>query len=87
MVLAQELRLTWLTIPGDRATVSIDVTVLKQEKERLKEVLREAENELRRLEAELKKVRQRENQTKRKLEALDTLIDVEQTVEPSAQPG
>jgi phage I-like protein len=63
--------------------VSIDVNVLKQEKERLKEVLREAENELRRLEAEQKKVRQREIQTKRKLEALDTLIDVEQAVEPN----
>lgn len=59
--------------------MSIDVSVLKVERDRLKESLREIENEMRRIEAEQKKIRQREIQTKRKIEAIDTLIDVEAT--------
>ena len=59
--------------------MTIDVGVLKIERDRLKESLRELENELRRIEAEQKKARQREIQAKRKIEALDTLIDVEQS--------
>jgi predicted nucleic acid-binding Zn-ribbon protein len=58
--------------------LTIDVSVLKIERDRLKESLRDLENELRRIEGEQKKARQREIQTKRKIEALDTLIDVEQ---------
>lgn len=53
----------------------IDVDSLKGERERLKEVLRELETEQRRLESELKGLRQREIQTKRTIEALTTLID------------
>ena len=64
--------------------MSIDIAVLKGERDRLKDSLREIENEVRRLEAEQKKVRQREIQTKRKLEALDILIDVEQVVTADA---
>jgi uncharacterized coiled-coil DUF342 family protein len=58
--------------------VSIDLAVLKTERDRLKENLREVEGELRKLEAELKTLRQREIQTKREIEALATLIDIQE---------
>jgi uncharacterized coiled-coil DUF342 family protein len=58
--------------------VSIDLAVLKTERDRLKEGLREVEGELRKLEAELKTLRQREIQTKREIEALSTLIDIQE---------
>jgi predicted nucleic acid-binding Zn-ribbon protein len=63
----------------EEQALTIDVGVLKIERDRLKESLRDLENELRRIEAEQKKARQREIQAKRKIEALDTLIDVEQS--------
>jgi chromosome segregation ATPase len=56
--------------------VSIDVDSLKAEREMLKERLREVENEQRQLESQQKKLRQKEMQTKRTIDALDTLIDI-----------
>ena len=56
--------------------MAIDVESLKSERERLKATLRELETEQRKLESELKALRQREIQTKRTIEALTTLIDI-----------
>jgi hypothetical protein len=61
--------------------VAIDQNVLKAERDRLKDSLRETEAELRRLEADLKACRQREIQVKREIEALGTLIDISETRE------
>ena len=57
----------------------IDVDALKAERETLKERLRELENEQRQVESQQKKLRQKEMQTKRTIEALDTLIDINST--------
>jgi hypothetical protein len=62
--------------------VAIDLDILKSERDRLKEGLREVEGELRKLEAQLKVLRQREIQTKREIEAVSTLIDIKDTREP-----
>jgi predicted nucleic acid-binding Zn-ribbon protein len=59
--------------------VAIDLEVLKSERDKLKEGLREVEGELRKLEAQLKLLRQREIQTKREIEAVTTLIDIKDT--------
>lgn len=57
-------------------SLAIDVELLKAERERLKEGLRELEGEQRKLEANLKLLRQREIQAKREIEALSVLIEV-----------
>jgi hypothetical protein len=62
--------------------VAIDLEVLKSERDKLKEGLREVEGELRKLEAQLKVLRQREIQTKREIEAVSTLIDIKDSREP-----
>jgi chromosome segregation ATPase len=62
--------------------VSIDLNLLRAERDKLKESLRETEAELRRLEADLKGFRQREIQVKREIEALSTLIDISESREP-----
>jgi hypothetical protein len=62
--------------PAKGDDLAIDVENLKAERDRLKEGLRELEVEQRKLEAELKGLRQREIQTKRTIEALTTLIDI-----------
>ena len=56
--------------------MAIELELLKNERDRLREGLREIEAELRKMEAEVKGVRQREIQTKREIEALNTLIDI-----------
>jgi chromosome segregation ATPase len=55
-------------------TVAIDAETLKSERDQLKEALRELEIEQRKLDTELKKLRQREIRAKREIEALGTLI-------------
>ncbi|HEY1534220.1 MAG TPA: hypothetical protein VGF76_09380, partial [Polyangiaceae bacterium] len=55
-------------------------------RDKLKEGLREVEGELRKLEAQLKVLRQREIQTKREIEAVSTLIDIKDSREPKASP-
>jgi chromosome segregation ATPase len=57
----------------------IEFEVLKAERDKLKEGLREIEAELRKLEADVKALRQREIQHKREIEALTTLIDIKET--------
>jgi hypothetical protein len=65
--------------------LAIDVESLRSERERLKEALRELETEQRRLDGELKTLRQREIQTKRTIEALTTLLELHD-VPPQPQP-
>jgi predicted nucleic acid-binding Zn-ribbon protein len=63
--------------------VSIDIESLKSERDRLKSQLREVETKQRTLEAELKALRQSEIRSKREIEALSTLIELN---EPKADP-
>lgn len=65
--------------------MAIDLDILKAERDKLKEGLREVEGELRKLEAQLKVLRQREIQTKREIEAVSTLIDIKDTREPKSE--
>ena len=65
--------------------MAIDLEVLKSERDKLKEGLREVEGELRKLEAQLKVLRQREIQTKREIEALSTLIEIKEHREVKAE--
>lgn len=58
--------------------VAIDAQTLKSERDQLKEALRELETEQRKLDTELKKLRQREIRTKREIEALGTLIAMQE---------
>jgi len=63
--------------------LSLSTDVLTQERDALKSRLREIEVEQRRIDAELKAVRQEELRTKREIEALTTLIEI---AESKAQP-
>jgi len=65
--------------------VAIDLDLLKSERDKLKEGLREVEGDLRKLEAQLKVLRQREIQTKREIEAVSTLIDIKDSREPKPE--
>ena len=65
--------------------MAIDLDILKSERDKLKEGLREVEGELRKLEAQLKVLCQREIQTKREIEAVSTLIDIKDSREPKAE--
>lgn len=56
--------------------MAIEQETLKNERDKLKELLREIESEQRKIEAELKSVRQKELRTKREIEALTTLIEL-----------
>ena len=62
--------------------MAIDLDILRSERDKLKEGLREVEGELRKLEAQLKVLRQREIQTKREIEAVSTLIDIKDSRDP-----
>lgn len=69
--------------------MALDIHSLKAERDNLKEALRQIEADQRRVETELKAVRQREIQTKREIEALSTLIDLGESREeetPSVSP-
>lgn len=56
--------------------MAISVDTLKSERDALKDQLRSIEADQRRIEAELKAVRQSELRTRREIEALSTLIDL-----------
>ena len=56
----------------------IDLETLKGERDRLRDALRETEADVRKVEADLKQLRQREIQTKREIEALSTLIEMKE---------
>lgn len=62
--------------------MALDVEVVKKERDKLKDGLRELEAEQRKIEAELKLLRQREIQTKREIEALSTLLEIHDTRDP-----
>jgi septation ring formation regulator EzrA len=62
-----------------RSDVPMDLDVLKLERDKLKDALREVEAEVRKIEASLKALRQREIQAKREIEALTTLIEIKET--------
>src|SRR5262245_43881807 len=59
-------------------TVPIELETLKSERDRLRDALRETETDVRKVEADLKALRQREIQTKREIEALSTLIEMKE---------
>lgn len=65
--------------------MTIDLELLKSERDKLKEGLRETEAELRKIEADVKVLRQREISTKREIEALGTLIDIKETRETKVE--
>jgi len=54
--------------------VAIEIELLKGERDKLRDTLRDTESNVRKVEADLKGLRQREIQTKREIEALSTLI-------------
>jgi hypothetical protein len=58
--------------------VALDLESLRSERDKLKEALRALELDQRKIEAELKILRQREIQTKREIEALSTLIEIQE---------
>jgi hypothetical protein len=62
--------------------VALDVELLRKERDKLKDGLRELEAEQRKIEAELKLLRQREIQAKREIEALSTLMEIHASREP-----
>lgn len=57
----------------------IPVETLKKERDSLKARLTEVEAQLKELEAKTREVRQREIQTKREIEALNVLIDLQES--------
>ncbi len=66
--------------------MAIETELLKSERENLRGALRDTEAQVRKVEAELKVLRQREIQTKREIEALSTLIEIKdhRDVKPEA---
>jgi len=63
--------------------LALNVDTLKTERDKLKESLRELEADQRKLEAELKTLRQREIAAKREIEALATLIEIQDARDPN----
>jgi len=59
-------------------SVAIEIELLKGERDKLRDALRDNEAQVRKVEAELKSLRQREIQTKREIEALSTLIEIKE---------
>lgn len=60
----------------------LELETLKSERDRLRDALRETEADVRKVESDLKLLRQREIQTKREIEALSTLIEMKEQREP-----
>lgn len=65
--------------------MAIDSELLKGERDRLRDALRETEASVRKVESDLKVLRQREIQTKREIEALSTLIEIKDQREVKAE--
>lgn len=66
--------------------VAIDLETLKSERTALKDSLRTLEGEQRSLQGEVKALRQREIRTKREVEALSTLIDMQGDKDAEKEP-
>jgi predicted nucleic acid-binding Zn-ribbon protein len=75
-------------VASQKVDMPIELEILKNERDKLRESLREVEAEVRKAEADLKTLRQREIQTKREIEALTTLVDIKEHREakPEAKP-
>jgi predicted nucleic acid-binding Zn-ribbon protein len=69
-------------VPTPEDDLPIELELLKTERDKLKDSLRETEAELRKMEADVKLLRQREIQTKREIEALSTLVELKEGREP-----
>ncbi|MDQ2645462.1 MAG: hypothetical protein M3020_16715 [Myxococcota bacterium] len=69
-------------MPTPEDHLPIELELLKTERDKLKDGLREIEADLRKMEAEVKLLRQREIQTKREIEALSTLVELKEGREP-----
>ena len=69
-------------MPTPEDDLPIELELLKTERDKLKDSLRETEAELRKMEADVKLLRQREIQTKREIEALSTLVELKEGREP-----
>lgn len=70
--------------------MSIDIDFLKSERDKQKAMLREVEVEQRKLEADLKVLRQKEIRAKREIDALSTLIELQEVrseATETATPG
>jgi predicted nucleic acid-binding Zn-ribbon protein len=65
--------------------LTIDLESLKSERDTLKNQLRDLEAEQRKLEADLKVLRQKEIRSKREIEALSTLIELNEARDGSAE--
>ena len=65
----------------------IDIEFLKSEREKQKTQLREVEVEQRKLEGDLKVLRQREIRAKREIDALSTLIELQEVRAEVAEPA
>lgn len=63
----------------------IDIEFLKSEREKQKAMLREVEVEQRKLEGDLKALRQREIRAKREIDALSTLIELQEVRAETAE--
>jgi septation ring formation regulator EzrA len=67
--------------------VPIDVEFLKAEREKQKTMLREVEVEQRKVEGDLKALRQREIRAKREIDALSTLIELQEVRAEATEPA
>jgi septation ring formation regulator EzrA len=67
--------------------VAIDLELLKGERERLTTLVREVEADQRKLELQVKQLRQREIRARRELEALSTLIGIHEPPKDEAPEG
>ena len=65
----------------------IDVEFLKAEREKQKTMLREVEVEQRKVEGDLKALRQREIRAKREIDALSTLIELQEVRAEATEPA
>jgi hypothetical protein len=74
-------------LPEGISPLPIDSEQLKSERDRLRDSLRETEAQVRKVEADLKLLRQREIQTKREIEALSTLIEIKDQRETKPEPA
>jgi predicted nuclease with TOPRIM domain len=66
--------------------MALELDQLRAERDRTKEQLRELEIESRKLEAEVKNLRQREVQTKREIDALASLIEIAESRQQASTP-
>jgi septation ring formation regulator EzrA len=67
--------------------VAFNLESLRTERDQVKKTLLEIETESRKLEAEVKNLRQREVQAKREIEAYNALIEIEESRTATSAPA